>query len=58
MLNMQTFYALLTDPFERRDSYLDVLAALTKADRNQMSTLESDLAWQQWSEQTPDVAGA
>ncbi|MFH1523919.1 MAG: hypothetical protein ABIF04_03050 [Chloroflexota bacterium] len=58
MLNMQTFYALLTKPFEKRDPYLDVMVALTKVDRAQMSALESDLAWQQWGEQTPDVASA
>jgi len=58
MLNMQTFYTLLTEPFEKQDPYLEVLIALIKADRAQMSALESDLAWQQWDAQTPDVISA
>lgn len=50
MNTMQSFYASLSSD-KLRDTYLKVLADLTKLSREQMSALESDMSWQSWSDE-------
>ena len=47
MNTMQSFYASLSSD-KLRDTYLKILVDLTKLSREQMSALESDMAWQDW----------
>ena len=47
MNTMQSFYASLSSD-KLRDTYLKTLVDLTKLSREQMSALESDMAWQDW----------
>jgi hypothetical protein len=48
MLRMQDFHKLIFPASKATDSYFTALNQLTKASRDQMSTLESDLSWQEW----------
>jgi hypothetical protein len=48
MLKMQDFHKLVFPATKRTDSYFKALNLLTKANRDQMSALESDLSWQEW----------
>jgi hypothetical protein len=48
MNTMQSFYASLSSD-KLRDTYLQILADLTKLNLEQISALESDMAWQDWS---------
>ena len=48
MNTMQSFYASLSSSDTLLDTYLKILANLTKLSRDEMSALESDLSWQEW----------
>jgi len=48
MLRMQAFHKLISSTSRRTDSYFKALNLLTKANRDEMSALESDLSWQEW----------
>ena len=50
MLNMQTFYKLLSNASDLQDPYMNTLAKLTKAGPTQMQAFVSDLSWQDWWE--------
>lgn len=52
MSTMQAFHKMLTTTPKGRDRHLDSLAAITKANRDQLSELLSDLVWQTWSAST------
>lgn len=52
MSNMQAFYKMLTTNTKVRNRHSDALVAITKANRDQLSTLSSELAWQTWSAPT------
>ena len=47
---MDTFYQLLLNKTASQKPYHTALSKLTKVSREQLKALESDLAWQQWSE--------
>jgi hypothetical protein len=47
MLNMQKFHRSLCAS-ENRDSYLEALRALVKANSAQLRTMSSSLDWQAW----------
>lgn len=49
MSKMQAFHMLLFTPSRRTDLYLKAMKLLTKASRDEMSALQSDLSWQQWA---------
>jgi hypothetical protein len=51
MLNMQTFYKLLSPKSKGTDAYFKTMHLLTRTSRTQMQALESDLSWQDWAEQ-------
>jgi hypothetical protein len=55
MSDMQAFYKMLTTTTNERDRHSDALAAITKADREQLSALSSELAWQTWSATTAEA---
>ena len=44
---MHSFYASLSSD-KLRDTYLKILADLTKLNREQIRPLESDAGWQDW----------
>ena len=52
MSTMQAFHKMLSTTSKERDRRLNALAAITKADRDQLSALSSELAWQTWSAPT------
>jgi len=53
---MQAFYIMLTTTTAKvRNRHSDALAAITKADRDQLSALSSELAWQTWSAPTAEA---
>ena len=52
MFTMQAFHTMLTTTPKGRDRHLDALAAITRANRGQLSNLSSDLVWQTWSAPT------
>jgi hypothetical protein len=52
MFTMQAFHKMLSTTSKGRDRRLDTLVAITKADRDQLSELSSELAWQTWSAPT------
>ena len=58
MNTMQSFYASLSSSDKPLDSYLKILADLTKLSRDEMSALESDLSWQSWDAQSADTVTA
>jgi hypothetical protein len=49
---MQAFHKMLMTASRGRDRHLDALAAITKANQDQLSKLSSDLVWQTWSAPT------
>lgn len=53
MTTMQAFYKALTTTPKGHDRHLDTLAAISKANRDQLSKLSSDLVWQTWSPSSP-----
>jgi hypothetical protein len=52
---MQAFHKLISSTSRRTDSYFKALNLLTKANRDEMSALESDLSWQEWGEQNQEA---
>jgi hypothetical protein len=52
MLNMQNFRKLLSNSSERKDPYVDALAAITLVNKKELSALASDLEWQIWGAPT------
>ena len=48
---METFYQYLSVTHKDGDLYLENLAAIMQATRDQMQALASELAWQSWGEQ-------
>ena len=48
MNNMQDLYESLSSNNKSKETYLEILAKLTKITREQMNALASDLAWQSW----------
>ena len=55
MSTMQAFHKMLTTTSKGRDRHLDTLVAITRADRDQLSALSSELAWQTWSAPTMEA---
>ena len=54
MNSMQSFYASLSSA-NLLDTYLKILADLTKLNREQIRVLESDMSWQSWGEEEKPV---
>jgi hypothetical protein len=48
MLTMQAFHNRLFSTAAVRDLYLECLVRLTRASREQLTALKSDLAWSDW----------
>ena len=49
---MKTFYKRLFASGKNQDQYLETLALIAQASRNQVESMASDLAWQSWDAQT------
>jgi len=52
---MQTFHRMLFAQRKGHDSRLETLVAITNANRDQLRTLCSDLAWQSWGAPTVEA---
>ena len=53
MNTMQGFYASISSGARLHGSYLAALAEITRISHQQATALQSDLAWQNWSQ--PDA---
>jgi hypothetical protein len=51
MNNMQDFYSSIVSQDKLQETYVKIMADLTKINREQMNTLMSDMGWQDWGEQ-------
>ena len=58
MNTMQSFYASLSSSDTLSDTYLKILADLSKINREQVNALMSDMAWQSWDAQSADTVTA
>jgi hypothetical protein len=54
MLNMQDFRKLLSNASEKKDPYLDALAAISSVSKTELGALASNLDWQIWGAPTPE----
>ena len=52
---MQSFYASLSSSDTLSDTYLKILADLSKINREQANALMSDMAWQSWDAQSANT---
>jgi len=56
MSTMQGFYISITSAPQPQGSYLAALSAITSINLRQITALQSDLGWQDWSEQNQKAA--
>ena len=54
MNTMKGFYASISVS-EPHGSYLEALSEITRMSRQQVKTLQSDLAWQDWGQQNQET---
>jgi hypothetical protein len=55
MNTMKGFYASIASASRLDGFYLEALSQITRLSRQQTKVLQSDLAWQQWSQQDPET---
>lgn len=55
MNTMKSFYASIASASRLQGSYLEALAEITRMNHQQTRALQSDLAWQEWSQQNPET---
>jgi hypothetical protein len=55
MNTMKGFYASISSASRLHGSYLEALAEITKMSRQQAKVLQSDVAWQEWSQPSPET---
>jgi hypothetical protein len=55
MNSMKSFYTSIALAQQPHGSYLEALSELTRMNLKQVSSLQSDLAWQNWGEQRQDT---
>ena len=58
MNTMKGFYTSLSSAARTPGSYLEALAKITTINLQQVSSLRSDLGWQDWNAQTQEAATA
>lgn len=56
MNTMKGFYASISSASRLQGPYIEALAEITKMSHQQSKALQSDLAWQEWSQQDPEAA--
>lgn len=49
------FYASISSASRLHGSYLEALAEITKMSHQQAKVLQSDVAWQEWSQHNPEA---
>jgi hypothetical protein len=54
MNKMKDFYASISTSSRLHGSYLAALSEITRLSYEQAKALQSDLTWQDWSQQNPD----
>lgn len=55
MNTMKGFYASISSASWLHDSYLKALSEITRMNHQQAKTMQSDLTWQDWSQQNPET---
>lgn len=55
MNTMKGFYASISSASRLQGSYLEALSEITRMSHQQAKAIQSNLAWQQWSPQTPET---
>jgi hypothetical protein len=55
MNSMKGFYASISSASKLHGSYLEALSEITHMSHQQAKALQSDLAWQEWSQQNPEA---
>ncbi|HSL29791.1 MAG TPA: hypothetical protein VK900_11375 [Anaerolineales bacterium] len=55
MNTMKGFYASIYSASRLHGSYLEALSKITRMSHKQAQALQSDLAWQEWSQQATET---
>ena len=55
MNTMKDFYASISSTSQPQGSYLEALSEITRMNRQQARAVQSELAWQNWSQQNPET---
>lgn len=55
MNTMKSFYTSISSSSRLHGSYLEALSEITRLSHQQVKALQSDLAWQNWGPQDPDL---
>jgi hypothetical protein len=55
MNTMKGFYASISSASQLHGSYLEALSEITRLSYQQAKALQSDLTWQEWSQQNPET---
>jgi hypothetical protein len=58
MDTMKSFYASISSASRLHGSYLEALSEITRMSHQQARTLQSDLAWQQWSQEDSNTTAS
>ena len=56
MNTMKGFYASISSAARLQGSYLEALSEITRMSQQQAKAIQSDMAWQQWSQQDSETA--
>jgi hypothetical protein len=56
MNTMKGFYASISSGSKLQGSYLETLSEITRLSYRQAQALQSDLTWQNWSQQNSETA--
>ena len=55
MNTMKSFYRSITSASRPQGSYVEALAEITRMSHEQSKALQSDMAWQDWSQQNTEA---
>jgi len=55
MNTMKGFYISISSASRIHGSYLEALSEISRINQKQMNALQSDLGWQQWTEQNQEI---
>ena len=58
MNTMKGFYASISSAHQPHNAYLEALSELTRMNLKQAGSLRSDMAWQNWGEQSQETAAS
>ena len=55
MSTMKDFYTSISSTSRLHGSYLEALSEITRMSHKQTKALQSDLGWQDWSQQSQEI---